>query len=368
MTLDSLRTRALRLKNSFISNALNIRIKPETLQFPITGKCNSKCSTCNIWKQHDKQDVDIDALKRVLQDEYLENVKNVGINGGEPFLHAHFLEVIECILELPRLERIYLITNGLSTQRILDQLSKANELAKKRKVKIYLTLSLDGIDDIYSTVRGIPKGDNRVIQTLIAIKSNLNQYCDSLTIGTTISINNVYYLSQIEDVSRRLGIPVNYHIAVPNRRIYTSDDYKRYSIFEDEHARLVALEFFFGLYKYSSGVREQLLYFQNYEFIKHEGRRRFSACSYKKQDITLDEKLNVYFCAKESKKIGNACDESIRMIMKKQEAKEEEKRIRTTCSSCGHYITIPTTRCMIMFVLEKLKPAAWVAYRLKCKF
>lgn len=367
MSFDEVKTRIERLSNSFLSNALHIRIKPDTLQFPITGKCNSKCSTCNIWKQHDAQDVDINELRKVIHDSYLSKVKNVGINGGEPFLHKNFMDVIECILELPSIQRIYLISNGLLTNRILDQLEKAHQLTKKKDVKILLTISLDGTDDIYTEVRGIPKGDQRVVKTLKQIKDNMTLYCESLTIGTTISMNNVLYLTQIEDVSKSLNIPVNYHIAVPNRRIYTKNDYSRYSIFEDEHARLVALEFFYGLFKYENNIKSQLLYYQNYLFIKNKGNKRLSACSYKKQDITLDEKLNVYFCAKECKKLGNALEQPIGNIVHSRTAKKEERRIKLTCNSCGHYITIPSLKCVCLFAFEKLKPASWIAYKLKCK-
>lgn len=366
MSLDEVFTRFQRLKNSFLSNTLQIRIKPETLQFPITGKCNSKCTTCNIWKQKETQDVDIEGLRKVVRDKYLSKIRNVGINGGEPFLHKNFLDVIECILELPKIKRIYLISNGILTNKILEQLEKAHELTQKKGVKILLTLSLDGKDDVYTSVRGIPNGDQRVILTLESIKADMTRYCESLTIGTTISLRNVMYLSQIDDVSHKLDIPVNYHIAVPNRRIYTEDDYSRYSIFEDERSRLVAMEFFYGLFKRQKNIKTQLLYFQNYIFIKNYGKKRLSACSYKKQDITIDERLNVYFCAKESKLLGNALDNSIDKILHSKEAKQEERRIRGTCNSCGHYITLPTVKCVLFFVFEKLKPAAWVIYRMKC--
>lgn len=356
-----------KISNYFISEVLHIRLKPQTLQMPITGKCNSKCITCNIWKQHKRIDMSADELKKIVADPYFSNVENVGINGGEPFLHSEFEEIIRTITTLPSIERIYLISNGLLTNRIIEKLKSIKEITMARNVKLYLTISLDGIDNKYTDVRGIAGGFNRVKETLYAIKSDMESYCDSLTIGTTVSIENVDSLKEIDSFATDLSIPVNYHIAVPNRRIYTNEDSDRYSVLCDELARLKAIEFFYGRFKKSKTIKEKLLYFQNYYYL-HSNGRRVSSCTYKKQDLTIDENFNLYYCAKESKKIGNLTENKACEILNKDFSKQEERRICKECVNCGHYITLPTVQGFLLMVLEILRPGVWIAYRYLAKW
>lgn len=351
----------------FITNGLRIRLRPETLQMPITGKCNSKCTTCNVWKQKEKKDVDIDELKKTLQDEYFKNVRYVGINGGEPFLHSRFCEVIETILKIKKLKAIYIITNGLATDRTLNMLSSAKKMCKKRGVKINLTVSMDGVGEVYECVRGIKNSFKNVENTILAINSDLNRYCDSITIGTTISKRNVGYLSQIRTYADIHRIKVNYHLAVPNRRIYTAEN-EDYSVLHVVRNRMLATEFFFGEYKYSTSWKSKLLYYQNFKFLLNKGMKRCSVCNYQKQDLTLDEHLNIYYCAKESKAIGKASDTPIRMILKSKQAKEELKRIKKCCNQCGHYITMPSISGFWGFCTELLKPGVWIFYKILCTF
>ncbi len=350
------------IKNYFLTEVLGIRLKPQTIQLPITGKCNSKCSTCNIWKQKEHHDVNVDKLDKVLKDPYLLNVRNIGINGGEPFLHKDFVKVVETVLNLPRLENIYIISNGLATNRILSCLTDIKPKCDRKGVKILLTISLDATNEEYLKVRGVP-GYNQVIQTIKCISDDKNKYCYSLTIGTTISRNNIESIAEIRALALEMNYQVNYHLAVPNRRICTADD-SAYSVFEDENSLALATELFYGLFKYSQGLKQRLLYFQNYYYLKSNGKTRISGCTYKTQDITLDENLNLYFCAKESYSIGNAYGNSVKELLTSRRAKQERKRIISLCTQCGHYITMPTFKGAILFLLELLKPSVWIKYKI----
>lgn len=355
------------LKDYLLTEVLKIRIKPETLQFPITGKCNSKCITCNIWKKKENNDVDVEKLKKILRDEYLSQIKYVGINGGEPFLHSNFIEVIKTITILPKLKIIYLISNGLNTEKILILLEEAYKLLKIKNIKLALTISLDGINDIYFNVRGIPNGDDKVLKTIKEIKSKRGIYCDYLSIGTTISNSNIYNIAEIKTISKLLNIPINYHLAIPDRRIYTNNDYSRYVVFSDERKRKITTEFFFGEFKYGKTFREKLLYFQNFYYLLKNGKERISTCNYKMKDLTLDENLNLYFCAKESKPLGKVNEKNIKDLLNSEIAKKENKRILENCNTCGHYILIPSIKGIKGFITELLKPGIWIIYQILCK-
>ncbi len=350
------------IKNYVLSECFKIRLKPQTIQLPITGRCNSRCATCNIWKHKESGDIDPIRLKKAFQDEYFSEVRNVGINGGEPFLHRDFISVIHSVLTLKKIRALYIITNGVLTKRITDTLAQVKKVCDTKNVKIYLTISLDGIEEVYGRIRGIPQAYNCVIKTIKTINQDLKQYCTSLTIGTTISKGNVGEIAPIKVLAKQLNIPVNYHIAVPNRRIYTND-VEEYSVLNDKKSLYLAKELFYGLFKYSPSIKQKLLYFQNYYYLISDGKQRISACTYKAQDLTLDENLNMYFCAKESKSIGNVTETNARAIIKSQGSKVEHRRIMKCCKNCGHYITLPTIKGIVLFCAESIKPSVWLRYK-----
>ena len=57
-----------------ILNTFKIRRKPKVIQMPITSRCNSRCVTCNIWKEHTKTDINPEQLKKVLSSSFFSDV------------------------------------------------------------------------------------------------------------------------------------------------------------------------------------------------------------------------------------------------------------------------------------------------------
>ena len=95
----------IRIIIRFIKQAVNewfpSRQKPVVIQMPITSRCNSRCATCNVWKHHQKIDIDDEYLKECLKDPFFSEVKSVGINGGEFSLVPRFKEIIDALTSLP---------------------------------------------------------------------------------------------------------------------------------------------------------------------------------------------------------------------------------------------------------------------------
>ena len=83
------------------------REKPHVLQMPITSRCNSCCVTCNVWKHHERTDIDAAVLKDALKDPFFSEVQSVGINGGEFSLVPNFMAILEALTSLPSLVSIY---------------------------------------------------------------------------------------------------------------------------------------------------------------------------------------------------------------------------------------------------------------------
>ena len=129
---------------------------PLVLQLPITSRCNSRCKTCNVWKSGKNNDIDFVLLKAVFQDPFFSEVRTVGLNGGEFTLVPSFLSIMDSVLSLPKLSRVYLISNGLFPKRLFEYLRETKTKCEEKKVWLNICISIDGVGSVHEKVRGIP--------------------------------------------------------------------------------------------------------------------------------------------------------------------------------------------------------------------
>ncbi len=355
-----------RMYDHICSNVFGIRLKPKVIQMPITNKCNSKCTTCNIWKVTDKCDLSVEQLQVVLQDTYLDKVESIGINGGEPFLHKDFLSIIGNILNLKSLKDIYIISNGVSSNLLLNNLSEAKKLCKKKGVKLNLTISLDGVGGIHDKTRGIPGSFEKTIETINCIKDNINEYCDNFDLGYTISKSNTSDMVWAKELAASWGVDVYFHLAVPNKRIYTFDN-EDYSVLQNKKSSFLAREFFYSEFVENSSIKKKFKSFINYYYLKDDKHKRIAVCNYIKRDITINESLDLYLCATASEKIGSLLRSSISDYIKSGDVDRECINIKKNCGSCIHYAFAPTFYGIYLFIKEKYAKANLLIYLIRSR-
>lgn len=338
------------LLNHYSKELLGYRRKPMVIQLPITARCNSRCLTCNVWKNESASDIDPERLKQVLADPYLSNVRAVGVNGGELSLYKQQQELIDAVLSLPRIKSIFIISNGVVPERLLTTLKLWQEACKAANVSLNITLSIDGIGQLHNQIRGIPVGYERTTATLERILTNKSDYCDHVRLGCTISKYNAAYLSQIDAALSKYNIPIEYHLAVPNKRIGTFDE-SPYSVLANEESRLLAAEFFLGKSFQTQKLFEKFTYFSTYYYLVHHGKGRLSSCSYQRRDITIDENLNLFLCATASDRIGSLTATEVGTLMRSTELKRVEKEVLECCDTCIHYAAaLPTFKGLFSFL------------------
>lgn len=329
--------------------------KPQILQLPITGFCNSKCLTCNVWKKTEKTHIDVEQLKHALADPFFSMVQSVGINGGEITLVPNLEEIVDTVLTLQNLKTIWLISNCILDKVLLEKLPRLKAKCNKLHVKLGLTISIDGIGTLDDFIRGVPHAFEHADTVLQTINSNIRAYCDYCDIGCTVSKYNAPYLVEIQCWAKRYeSIPVYYHLAVPNKRIGTFTGSK-YSVLNDERASMLATEFFFSLYKSESSLSRKLQMWSNYYYLLDPNHRRTTTCSWLYQDVTIDEHLNLYYCATASEKIGNLKECSATKLIQSQLAKTIRRRLKHHCRNCIHYSYTLSFRGLVAFFIYYLR-------------
>ena len=332
------------------------REKPRVLQMPITSRCNSCCVTCNVWKHHDRKDIDATLLKEALKDPFFSEVQSVGINGGEFSLVPNLIAVLDALSSLPRLENIYLITNGIATEKIKEHTKSAKSFCSAHGISVTLCISLDGVGKVHDTIRGIPGNFEKTMLLIPDLPTEQEKYCDNLVIGHTLSRFNIDKVPATADFLAPYDVTLDVHLAVPNKRIGTFTDSEKYNVLADEKSRQLAAEYFYSRFLYEGNLTAKARFFANYYYLKKQGNGRLSNCLYRYRDVTIDESLNLRLCATASESIGNIGKESASSIIKSARTKKETKRLLKECNSCIHYSYYPlSVKGRFLFACEVAK-------------
>lgn len=322
---------------------------------PITSRCNSRCKTCNVWKTKKDTDIDPAALKEALNDSYFNQVRTVGLNGGEFTLVPNFIEILKAVLTLPSIKGIALISNGLFPRKLFEYLKDAKLLCDEKGVFMNICISIDGVDKIHEQVRGVPNCFSRSKEILDELYNNKEKYCHSFSVGCTLSKYNIKNIRETEEFfSRYNNLKVEYHLAVPNKRIRTFDNSEDYYVLYDSQASHLATEFFYEKFRSSSESGFKRQQFVNFYFLKNRGKGRICKCDYLCRDVTIDESLNLALCATASEIVGNLKKQTIKGILNSTTLKREVKSLRKRCNTCIHYSYHPLSLCGRLVYINEL--------------
>ena len=164
--------------------------------------CNSACQSCNAGlstkigsltsKEYPRVN-NIENFYKLPQDRILE----VDVNGGEPTASKNYKKILADLPSNTKIVRMN--TNG---SRMIKEL----EVILKNRAMVIVTLSFDGVGDVYDYVRWPIKWKNYT-KTVLAYKNLQKQYpLLKLNFWTTVSSLNVANLPNILDYTTEHGI------------------------------------------------------------------------------------------------------------------------------------------------------------------
>jgi MoaA/NifB/PqqE/SkfB family radical SAM enzyme len=123
-------------------------VKPFNLTYSVTGRCNSKCMTCNIWKAKPDYEMTTGEWKKV--------IKGIGkcpewvtISGGEPFLRDDLDYICGFIKGFNKPHILNIATNGILTDKIVEVARKINHK------RLIINVSIDGTREVHNKTRGV---------------------------------------------------------------------------------------------------------------------------------------------------------------------------------------------------------------------
>lgn len=310
--------------------------KPRILQFPINDICNSRCQMCDIWMHKKGNEIDATELRGIIRDELYDDVRAIGINGGEPTLRKDIGELVQVLVdEVPQLETIALITNAYSVKRVIqgiESISAACCSRRNKPVRLDVMVSLDGVGEVHDRVRGREKNfeyAERVID--YAIES---EFVDSIRIGCTVIRENVYDLENLLHWAEKKGVYARFRLGVPHQRLGSNDGRGAFQLNEAERFHLCN---FLDLLRLAyEPQRERCLFYKSLRDQVAYNSPRAVGCYFQTRGATLLPAGELAYCAVESKTLGTLLDgkSSKELYFNNLDHLED---IRTNkCAHCAH--------------------------------
>jgi MoaA/NifB/PqqE/SkfB family radical SAM enzyme len=161
---------------------------------------------CNIWRiPAEIQDLTAEDWLRLLRSDLFEDLREIDITGGEPFLVKDLDELFEGILALRRrplkaLKSVALTTNGFLTDRVLHFAETVLPRIQATGLDLVLVCAMDGIGDVHDRIRNYKGGWARANETILGLMDLRNTF-SNLIVGlkTTVLPANV---GQLDDILR----------------------------------------------------------------------------------------------------------------------------------------------------------------------
>lgn len=186
---------------------------PMSLTVSLTERCNSRCRTCNIYKNKSGE------LSLAEYDSIFSSAGNspywITFSGGEPFLRDDIAEVCGSAYKHCRPRIINIPTNGILTDRIESRVKAILENCPEASVIV--NLSIDGIGDQHDEIRGVKGCFEKAMETYRRLRA-IEQRNFTLGIHTVISGFNVKNIPDIYNYLIKLK-PDSYITEIAEERV-----------------------------------------------------------------------------------------------------------------------------------------------------
>src|SRR5262245_40963327 len=196
---------------TFAGGRMADRCRPTDLAFLMTNLCNAKCVHCDIWKNKGKDDTPtVEQYKATLTEirSWLGPV-HVYFTGGEALLRPYVPEVLGHAAKIGLFAEI--LTHGY-----WDDQSRIEKLAMANPSRV--TVSLDGIGEAHTKIRGREKFFEKTTRTLDTLKrlrtEHTLQY--AIRLKTVIKEHNLHDLTNVAQYAAQNGFEIFFQAVEQN--------------------------------------------------------------------------------------------------------------------------------------------------------
>lgn len=305
--------------------------RPEWADIRVTENCNSKCMTCNAWKNKAENELTTEELKDAIRQLKEVGVNNVVFIGGEPLLRNDIGVLIK-EASINGFQNIIVVTNGLLLK------NKAEELLINGVT--HITVSIDGIADVDDKIRGIPNSFARSIEGIEAaqrLKKIMGKDVPVTVITTILLKQNADQIPKLIELSRSLDAYWLFNLLDPNLDIFKNIPFNEL-LEEDKRKIDETIDFLKKTRredpKLISTCDHMLEFARNY--LKGENRYDFH-CVHGYKMLYLGSHGEVYTGCYALEPLGNIRQNKLQEIVKSKEYRERAQQMYAMkCPGCSN--------------------------------
>lgn len=311
--------------------------RPEVLNFQVNDICNARCVMCNIWKNKKGPELSPAEFATLLRDQYFQDVKHVGITGGEPTLRSDLPEFYRALLDtLPSLNGASFISNGFKSTEAITAYSSVNQAYLARGKSFSGMISVDGVGAVHDLVRGRTGSFAHATTTLLGLQAARVP----VHIACTVVKANVWHLDDLLAWGHQHEIYVRFRVGEFIRRLYNLDATVQIRAFDVAETKHLVSFFYQLLLDYEREPRIRLTYQSILSILT--GGKRLTTCPFQTaRALNLDSSGRFATCAPCGKP-------SPLMPNPERHSQRRWERLRTrlwACPNCIHdYHGEPTER------------------------
>lgn len=171
---------------------------PTRVVMDLTRRCNLRCAMCHTWSITPGHELTVDEVRDILAQ--MPHLTWLDLTGGELFLRADAVALVEAVCAVSSLGVLHFPTNGWFTSRILEAVGRARAL--RPDVDLLITVSIDGPPALHDRIRGRAGSFERAIETFRRLRAvpGVEAY-----VGTTIIADNAGAIDELEaELARHL--------------------------------------------------------------------------------------------------------------------------------------------------------------------
>jgi len=325
--------------------------KPVGISIAVTGRCNSHCIQCSIWKicaqniyNRDmiKAEMTLEEILSYLSDPIMSDLVEVDLTGGEPYLRNDIEDIVLGIVELKeksilkKLKTIIIPSNGFLTDIIVSKVTTILNGIKGTGVDFVSVFSLDGIGEKHDFMRGTKNAFTWVKNTIEALRKLKKIHDDYFFLGikTTITHDNINELDKVLDYAKTrnmffiissviIALKRFRNISLKDRFMLKEEDMKKISQFYQNKS----MEFDF----YYKKIFDSMV----------SGEKKW-ICTALYNYLFIDYDRKVYPCPIQDVCVGDLAQNSIGEILNSQKAADVRKKvgIYPLCRQCNEPGTV----------------------------
>jgi len=342
-------------------------MKPLGVSVAVTGRCNSHCIMCSIWKIAKEnpglieQEMTIDEILGYLSGPCMQNLVEVDLTGGEPYLRDDLEELVYKISDLKlkygileKLQTIIIPSNGYLTDKILSTLKRILERLKGKGIDIVPVSSLDGIGrthDIIRGTRGAYEKQKATIDGMIELRKTYSDFFFPM-LKSTIMHANVDELEELfRFASQRQMFPIISSVIISKKR-FRNDRYRsQLELTVEDQAKIASF--------YADEKKDLDFYYKKIFESIISGVKQWT-CTALFDYVFIDYDRKVYPCPIQDACVGDLGNSTMTEILTSQRAADIRKNVGNMelCRQCTEpgsvrYSQIMEGAAMLDFIKAK---------------